>query len=170
MRSFDIFRLLSFYASMAGFYVTTLQSMWSVYLLTLCQLLLATMGMETYDQFEYSELGRSSSCDAASASGSSSGSSSDAASRRMLGADDASPPVGASLGEASPWRSMAVDGARRMLNGELAIAQVEQNVYFTYDDAELVDNCTAPPSPAPREDFFQVDLRWISAGSPLDLR
>ena len=31
-RSFDIFRLLSFYSSMAGFYVTTLMSMWSVYL------------------------------------------------------------------------------------------------------------------------------------------
>ena len=29
MRSFDIFRLLSFYSSMAGFYVVTLQAMWS---------------------------------------------------------------------------------------------------------------------------------------------
>ena len=56
MRSFDIFRLLSFYSSMAGFYVTTLQSMWSVYLLALAQLLLAIMGMETFVNFEYAEV------------------------------------------------------------------------------------------------------------------
>ena len=64
MRAFDIFRLLSFYSSMAGFYVTTLQSMWSVYLMTLCQLMLATMGMETYDEFEYATITRPGPCDA----------------------------------------------------------------------------------------------------------
>ena len=53
MRSFDIFRLFSFYCSMAGFYVTTLQSMWSVYLLALTQLILAVMSMETYEKFDY---------------------------------------------------------------------------------------------------------------------
>ena len=55
MRSFDIFRLFSFYCSMAGFYVTTLQSMWSVYLLALTQLLLAIMNMENYDVVVYAE-------------------------------------------------------------------------------------------------------------------
>jgi hypothetical protein len=55
MRSFDIFRLMSFYSSMAGFYVTTLMSMWSVYLFTLCNVLLAIMDMESYEKFEYAE-------------------------------------------------------------------------------------------------------------------
>ena len=55
MRSFDIFRLLSFYSSMAGFYITTLMSMWSVYLYALCQLILCIMRLETYEQFEYAD-------------------------------------------------------------------------------------------------------------------
>jgi len=56
MRCFDIFRLMSFYASMAGFYVTTLMSMWSVYLFVLTNVILAIMRMESYDQFEYAEV------------------------------------------------------------------------------------------------------------------
>ncbi|KOO28461.1 glucan synthase like 7, partial [Chrysochromulina tobinii] len=67
MRAFDIFRLFSFYASMVGFYVTTLQSMWSVYLLALCQLLLAVMGMDVYDHFEYAAIGGSDACAEAAA-------------------------------------------------------------------------------------------------------
>jgi hypothetical protein len=67
MRAFDIFRLFSFYASMVGFYVTTLQSMWSVYLLALCQLLLAVMGMDVYDHFEYAAIGGSEVCAEAAA-------------------------------------------------------------------------------------------------------
>ena len=54
-RSFDIFRLLSFYSSMAGFYVTTLMSMWSVYLFMLCQLILCLMGLESYEQFTFAD-------------------------------------------------------------------------------------------------------------------
>ena len=42
-RSFDIFRIHSFYFSMAGFYMTTLQSMWSVYTFALAQLVFAIM-------------------------------------------------------------------------------------------------------------------------------
>merc|ERR1711871_1415025 len=56
MRSFDVFRLFSFYCSMAGFYVTTLQSMWSVYLLAFTQLILAVMQLEVYEQFEYADV------------------------------------------------------------------------------------------------------------------
>jgi len=53
MRAFDIFRLLSFYCSMAGFYVVTLQAMWSVYLFTITNLMFSMMGMEVYDIFQY---------------------------------------------------------------------------------------------------------------------
>eukprot|EP00966_Prymnesium_polylepis_P132602 3065680-Prymnesium_polylepis.1 len=55
VRAFDIFRLLSFYFSMAGFYVTTLQSMWSVYLFTITNVLFAMVGLESYKMFAYAD-------------------------------------------------------------------------------------------------------------------
>jgi len=68
MRSFDIFRLLSFYCSMSGFYVVTLQAMWSVYLFTLTNLIFAMLGMETYDIFEFASVESASNVSAANSS------------------------------------------------------------------------------------------------------
>jgi len=56
VHSFDMFRMLSFYFSMAGFYITTLQSMWSVYLFSIANLVMAVLRLETFEVFQFAEV------------------------------------------------------------------------------------------------------------------
>ena len=46
---FDIFRLLSFYCSGSGFYMTTMFTIWAVYLFAVAQLVIALCGAEVFE-------------------------------------------------------------------------------------------------------------------------